>query len=303
MDLPEKLVRAPMKRVYSVGMRLITFSGTGNSLEVAHRIAASFPDTTVESVLHALSTGEPIVLDGVVGVVFPIHMNGVPRPVRRFLEQADFANVEYLFACATHGGYPGNVGGQINRILKRTSARQEATRLLDEFFALELINNTPKGVAPRPLMRMNWEQDITPEHVERMRRRLDDAMPGVNVAIAARTHGHADRYRSERKARGSLMQRLVWRLADGSAPKLDFELDESACTRCGLCEKVCLSRRVVTIDALPTWPRDKECYYCYACFNVCPEQAIGVNHYSKKKGRYLFPGTTVEMLAAQKPVQ
>ncbi|MDA3947936.1 MAG: EFR1 family ferrodoxin [Spirochaeta sp.] len=284
-------------------MRLITFSGTGNSLEVARRIAAAFPDATVESVLQLLGTDEPIVLDGMVGFVFPIHVNGLPRPVRKFIETVDLANVEYLFACATHGGYPGNVGGQINRILKRSSNSPEATRLLDEFFSIELINNTPKGVAPRPLMRMHWERDIAPKHVERMQRRLDDELPGIIAAIAARTHGYADQYRSERNARGSLIQRFIWRLADGSAPKLDFKLDESACTRCGLCETVCLSRRVAMVNGWPTWPREKECYYCYACFNVCPEQAIGVRHYTKKEGRYLFPGTTAEMLAAQKPVR
>lgn len=282
-------------------MRLITFSGTGNSLEVARRMAASFPDATVESVLQMQDTDGPIVLGGMVGFVFPIHMNGIPRPFRRFLERVDLTKVEYLFACVTHGGYPGNVGGQINRVLKRSSRSPETTRLLDEFFALELINNTPKGVAPRPLMRMHWEQDIAPEHVRRMQHRLDDELPGIIAAVAARTRGYADRYGSDSSARGSVMQRLIWRLAEGSAPKLDFKLDESACTRCGRCETVCLSGRVRTVDGLPKWPRDKECYYCYACFNVCPEQAIGVKYYTKKEGRYLFPGTTVEMLAAQKP--
>lgn len=284
-------------------MRLITFSGTGNSLEVARRIAASFPDVTIQSVLQSQQDEEPCVFDGVVGLVFPIHMNGIPRPFRRFLEGADVSNVEFLFACATHGGYPGNVGGQINRILKRSSSDPHRTRLLDEFFAIELINNTPKGVAPRPLMRMNWEREITPEHVTQMQRRLEAELPGIIGAIAARTHGFADRYRSDRKVRGSLGQRIIWRIAERSTPRLDFHLDESACTACGLCQAVCLSRRVVSLDGVPTWPRERECYYCYACFNICPEQAIGVKHYTKKEGRYLFPGTTEDALAAQKRIR
>ena len=50
----------------------------------------------------------------------------------------------------------------------------------------------------------------------------------------------------------------------------------------------------------PIWQKDINCYYCYACFNLCPEQAILVKNYIKKDGRYIHPGITAEDIAKQK---
>jgi len=314
-------------------MVLYTFSGTGNSLAVARYIAASFPDARIVPVLAAVNDPLHRAPRGVIGIIAPVHMNGVPKPVRRFLETVDLSETDYLFAIVTHGGIPGNVGGAINRILIRRSlpsvvppgesdpdlpppalhsaesplpvgdsVRTNVPRLLDEFFSVEMINNTPKGVAPRFLMRMDWATTITADLVDTMVARVTSELDEIIPSIAARTTGFAEKYRSDRHTRGTLGARLLWRLSDGSNPKLPFFLDTDACTRCGICSDVCPSRRIVfeperERSAFPAWPLDRECYYCYGCFNFCPEQAIGVKHYTAKDGRYHYPGITPEDIA------
>ncbi len=314
-------------------MVLYTFSGTGNSLAVARYIAASFPEVRIVPIVAAVKDPLHHAPRGVTGIITPVHMNGVPKPVRRFLETVVLSGTEYLFAIATHGGIPGNVGGAINRILARRpspsavppgmsnphipsrvphppdtplpaggSVRTNAPRLLDEFFSVEMVNNTPKGVAPRFLMRMDWAKTITADLVDTMVARVTSELDEIIPSIAARTTGFAEKYRSDRRTRGTLGAPLLWRPPGGRKPKPPFFLDTDACTRCGICSTLCPSSRIVfeperDPSAYPSWPLDRECYYCYGCFNFCPEQAIGVKHYTVKDGRYHYPGITPEDIA------
>ncbi len=293
-------------QVYHKSVNIYYFSGSGNSLAVARRIVQHVPDAVLIPIIQAIAEPptptDALTPAGPAGMVFPIHMTGVPRPVRRFLEITDFSAVDYFFAVATHGGYPGKVGALINRILSRRSA---TPRLLDEYFPLEMINNTPKGVAPKFLMRMNWAETITPERVRQMVSRTDPDVDAIIASVAVRTTGFADRYRTDRNSRGSLGTRLFFSLSERSKPKLPFLLDTDACTRCGICRDICPSGRVVfsarDTEGFPSWPLDSPCYYCYACFNFCPEQAVGVRHYTVKDGRYHYPGITAGDIATQKP--
>ncbi|TVR65887.1 MAG: hypothetical protein EA427_17220, partial [Spirochaetaceae bacterium] len=280
-----------------VRMRVYHFSGTGNSLAVARKIAESVPDTELVSIVPLLHSPEASAISpvGPVGLVFPVHMNGLPVPVRTFLRMADFSSVDYLYAVATHGGLPGNAGGLINRILSEAAS---SPHLLDEFFSLEMILNTPKGVAPRPLMRMNWAETITAAQVDAMVERTDTELAAIIVSISMRTTGFAARYRTDRHLRGTLGTRLLWRLTEWPTPRLPFLLDEQACTRCGTCRDVCPSGRVVlNSSGSPSWPARSPCYFCYACFNYCPEEAVGVKHYRKRDGRYHYPGISADDIA------
>jgi NAD-dependent dihydropyrimidine dehydrogenase PreA subunit len=275
-------------------VKLYYFSGTGNSLYVAQKVSESFPGSTMIPVLRFLGNPETAITGDLVGIVFPIYMNAVPGPVRRFLENRDFSGVQYLFAVSTHGGYPGKVGGCINDILAPRG------RLLDGYFTIEMINNTPKGLAPRFLMRLDWENSITPVRVADMTSRLESELARITDAVRNRNTEFSAMYESSRKARGGIVSRYIWRTASRSHQELRFIRDDS-CTGCGNCEKVCLSTRIRMVDGFPHWRREIPCFYCYACFNYCPEQAIGVKHYTTKAGRYHFPGIGPDLIAAQKP--
>jgi len=87
-------------------------------------------------------------------------------------------------------------------------------------------------------------------------------------------------------------------LSERSNPKLQFLLDNE-CSGCGICEKTCPTNSIKLIEGKPHWDSEK-CRYCYACFNFCPVQAIGVRYYIKKLGRYHHPGIGWEDIAAQK---
>jgi ferredoxin len=262
---------------------LYYFSGTGNSMHVALELAGR----TDAQAKPLLSETESI-LEGDVGLVFPVYMNGLPEPVAKFIDNADFSKVNYLYAVMTHGGVPGKPAHFLDRLLSRKNTR------LDDFHSLKMINNSPKGVAPKFLMKLHWEEDITGEKVDEMVRRTEAALEDISMKINHRsTQFKEDVALGKNKA--SLIDKLLWNIK--GSPKLTFCVDDT-CTGCGICESVCLSSRI-RVDQKPAWVKDA-CYYCYACFNFCPEQAIYVKYYEKKKGRYHYPGVTAEQIAGQK---
>jgi ferredoxin len=276
-------------------MKLYYFTGTGNSLAVARRLAADIPNTTLLPILGANLGEHPT---GALGLVFPVHMVGVPIPVRTYLETADLRGLDYFFAVATHGGIPGKVGALVNHLVGSRGRRH-----LDDFFPLHMILNTPKGVAPRPLMTMNWADKIKKGDVDAMVERTALEIAAIARFIIAHrsSAGGAEESRMpKRMTRPGALTRLLWKAADGSTPSLSFLLDAESCSRCGTCGAVCPTGRVVLNGDIPRWDGSRPCYFCYACFNFCPEQAIGVKHYTFKTGRYHHPEVSALDVAAQK---
>ncbi len=62
-------------------------------------------------------------------------------------------------------------------------------------------------------------------------------------------------------------------------------VDESLCTECGICEKLC-PYGAIKLSPNPVFNMNK-CYGCWACYNHCPNKAIytkkyrGIGHYPK----------------------
>ena len=268
------------------------FTGTGNSLAVAKSIARELPECLVVSMLCKDALRYINTNTDRIGFVFPIYMNAVPKVVVQFMETLTQMPTTYCFAVATHGGVPGMSGLYLNKVLKKQGIH------LAGYFEVKMINNTPKGVAPKFLMSLNWEMDITPDIVEKT---LSEAQVMLEDSIEIIIRKETTVLQNIPTGIGRVnywLMGLVWYISSHTRHKLEFVLDREACTGCETCSHICPTQRIVMEGSKPNWIHEK-CYFCYACFNYCHAQAIGVEHYTKSLGRYHHPDCSAEDIARQ----
>ncbi len=273
------------------------FSGTGNTLHVARGLQERLQGSRLVPIVSELRQPTIRVNAEVVGIIFPLHGFTLPLPVRMFLERLDPAPCRYLFAVATRGGTISWAFEKADRILARKGRR------LDARFLITMLSNDPKLASytqPSPVALAG----------------LDAALPRQLDEIAAAVRAGAPVSEEDREGvsfglspiGNFLVERLVLlgvaligRVGAGSY----FYADEK-CNGCGTCQKVCLSGKVRLIDTRPTWQRRARCYFCYACLNYCPREAVQIKStwymksFTPGKGRYPHPYASASEIAQQK---
>ncbi|MDO9514481.1 MAG: EFR1 family ferrodoxin, partial [Syntrophales bacterium] len=98
-----------------MGTTIFYWTGTGNSLWVARTIADELGDTRLLPI-SGYDEREGV-NSKTIGVIFPVHIWGVPPPVIRFVESLRGSCPEYVFACAVHAGQVSNTLVQLKRVM------------------------------------------------------------------------------------------------------------------------------------------------------------------------------------------
>ena len=114
------------------------FTGTGNSLAAARKIAGALGDCEVVPIASFANTAGAVApqIDRV-GIVCPVYFAGLPAMVASFAERLDLAKANYVFSVVTHGGGGGSAAlRQLDGILK-----EKAGRGLDAGFAVSMPGN------------------------------------------------------------------------------------------------------------------------------------------------------------------
>ena len=104
------------------------FTGTGNSLAAARKIAAALGDTELVPIASLAGThGEIAPGAERVGIAFPVYFAGLPAMVASFAARLRPGQARYVFAVATYGG-----SGAASALLQLDGIlRQHAVRGLD----------------------------------------------------------------------------------------------------------------------------------------------------------------------------
>jgi ferredoxin/flavodoxin len=270
------------------------FSGTGNSLHVAKELQKRIPETHLIPMLSLLDQETIAAQEKCVGFVFPIYLMLFPKTVKRFLEKINLQSAEYIFAVLTLIGSPILADIYLEKILK------EKGKSLDAYFNVKMSSNSPSGVMPVYLAGDNW-----PPSEKRMsgiesavQKKLDQI---CQVIINQEKNPQDDFPRFPRR----LLKRMILPTRpllekQSENATIDFYAD-SSCIGCGTCESVCSSQKIKMTDGKAVWQDSVPCYFCYACFAYCPEQAILVRKvYERKNGRSFHPEITSDDIAGQK---
>jgi Ferredoxin len=246
---------------------LYYFTGTGNSLDYAKKLADKLEDTEIIPIIEALKMDTLPEADRI-GIVFPVYIWGLPLIVSRFIKKLSRRNKGvYIFAIATNGGA---VSGAL--ILAKKRIRAKGLKL-SAGFSVNLPSNfvSMHQTSPEEQQHLFVAADI----------KLDEIVSKI---------------KSERTyivEKGTLIERVlktgvVYRIFSFIIPKMDKDFwTNQNCNGCGLCSKVCPVRNIRIEQGAPKWLH--HCEQCYACLNLCPHQALQYRKMTEDKKRYQNP--------------
>lgn len=257
------------------------FTGTGNSLAAAKKIAGALKDTELVPIA-SLKTSEGRVVPAAdrAGIICPVYDAGLPVIVKEFAGRLDVGAIPYTFGIVTMGGMGASALHQLNGILVHNCRKK-----LDAAFAVKMPGNFPPvGVPP------------SGEKREAILRDADAELAAIAVMIEK---GQAVPPGFSLLSR--LMHAAMYGKFERNVPGMDrsFSVDET-CTSCGTCAKVCPVGNITIENERPVWQH--HCELCCACLHFCPVEAIQLTTMqgTKGRGRYRHPDLMVDDMKAQR---
>jgi ferredoxin/flavodoxin len=288
------------------------FSATGNTLLLARDGAER-----LEGRLIPFSSLRPLPFitsqADAVGFYFPVYHasfgeSGIPFFIRDIIGSFHGLKDKFVFALCTHSGFPGSALTHLDRILQESGASLAAGLDVEMGTSYGSLSKIAHLIFDRPL---NFDGEEETARREILLRRYRDRVgkSGFFEKIArgencrlwknSRTPPFLmggllrlfrkqaiSRYRDLARFGGDDFRELT-RFADRS-----FSLSEN-CTGCGICERICPVDNIEVLSGRPQWQH--RCENCSACFQWCPEGAIGGRAVEYEK-RYHFPALSLKDL-------
>ncbi len=250
------------------------YSGSGNSLCVAKHIGQKLGSAAIRSVYTLRDNPEVPADCARIGIVTATWFVRPPRIVKEVCENLRCSRQQKIFVIATCGGYDGYVCIDLKAFL------QPKTDFPVQTFMLPMPPNHIVGFSPMP----DWINRIYLNHEAKASGKIAD-----KIQSDAPT----------RNRKGLNRKALAWvSRTFNSALGVDRDSVEggfytcAACTRCGICEKLCKNGNIrLTADGV-VWGHD--CQQCMACIMWCPNQAIRHPNVPVKRRRYQNPNITLQ---------
>lgn len=248
--------------------KIYYFTGTGNSLAIARKLAKRIGECEIIPIAKALRE-KPEKCD-VMGIVVPNYSFDVPHMVAQFFKRiTDEKSYNYLFVTVSAGGDFGFITQKIQKRLKGA----ELSAVFQHYMP---FNYTPFGDVPSEERQMEMFNSL-------------EAELSCAVDIIRKRKRHFD----DRYLPTSKYMQFIYALAYPLIPQLDrlFSCTKS-CNGCGICEKVCVVNNIEMKERKPHWKH--HCEHCYACLHWCPERSILCGSKSRVRSRYHHPDVTVQ---------
>jgi ferredoxin len=256
------------------------FTGTGNSLAAAKKIAAALGDCELVPIASLMDTPGDIVPSAErIGIVCPVYFSGLPSMVTSFAERLDLTSVNYLFSVVTHGGGGGSATlRQIDGILKKSSGRG-----LDAGFAVTMPGNY---ILMYESPTMKKREMILADADEQVAAIVREIQQGKRQALPFSLFTY-------------VIHVLVypWFISHVHTDDRKFSVT-NACTSCGTCVAICPAGNIELVDKKPVWKH--QCELCCGCIHLCPVQAIQAGAKTEKWQRYRNPDITIVELKVRK---
>lgn len=225
------------------------FSGTGNSLRAAIRIAESMGGAELVSVRCNIEDISAEHAD-VIGFVCPVYEWDMPGTMKRFAEKLKINPSAYIFMVATYIAIHGKAFETIENILSLKKAH------LHYGVALHCVASQCTAYPPFPPEKLM---------IPYMEKRIDR----IGKEIAKR--------KNRAYPKMAWLTRRLYPMLMTPYMKVEQEYDkgfytDESCVGCEICVKICPTQNISMQKKHPVWNRG--CHGCMACVAYCPMKAI-----------------------------
>lgn len=239
---------------------LYFYTSTGNSLWTARTLASELGNTEIIPMVSI--AGLPVQSGAdAVGVIFPVHIWGLPQRVIDFVNALAIEPSKYTFALAVNAGQVAATLLQLNRLMTSRGL------CLSAGFDIVMPSNYIPWGGPGPEDKITARMNDAREKIKR-----------IAPIIAKREQGPVEK--------GPLWQNILftwcYKFSLSHIETLDknFWVDDK-CNACKICKKICPCGNIEMKADKPLWLH--HCEQCLACIQWCPKEAI---QYGKNTPRY-----------------
>jgi ferredoxin len=255
--------------------KLYVYTGTGNSLWVARQLAVELKEATLEFMPHL--SKERIEEAHRIGLIFPVHIWGLPSHVIQFINRLQVKPGTSFFALAVNAG---QLAGTLLQLQRWMSTHNQ---LLSVGSSIVMPSNyTPWG-GPGPT---ETQQQRYREAQKKMKAIAGPILRGEQVKVD----------------RGALWQNVlfsgIYKMTFGQVHKWDknFWVDDQ-CNSCQICTKICPVGNIEMKCEKPIWLH--QCEQCFACLQWCPQKSIQHGKKTAKYPRYHHPEVDLKDMLEQ----
>jgi ferredoxin len=254
---------------------LFFYTGTGNSLWTARILAQKLGDTEILP-MSGIPGNRVVSKADAVGIIFPVHMWGLPRKVIGFANKLAKDSSKYYFAVAVNAGQVAATLIQLKKLMFSNGLS------LSSGFDIFMPSNYIPWGGPGP--------------EDKRRQRIDDAREKIGKISAIVAKGEQRPVEKGPLWQNVLFSRL-YRLAYPHVPAMDksFRIDEK-CNSCGICKTICPCGNIDLQEDKPVWLH--HCEQCLACIQWCPQEAIQFGKKTPRYERYHHPEVKLQEIIA-----
>ncbi|MBQ3918140.1 MAG: EFR1 family ferrodoxin [Oscillospiraceae bacterium] len=235
--------------------RIYYFTGTGNSLRAAQKIAEAFDNAELVS-MRLDPRDVPADDCDVIGFVYPVYHWTMPAPAVQFIKKLSINTKAYIFAVANPSAICGFAVERAAALIKEKGGRLAYGNMINCVANYAIVYPpVPPAKLMVPLMERKAEKIA--EDIANLRER---AYPRAGMLV---------RIKHERFMKPYLK---LQKYAD-----YPFTVSDD-CIGCGICSKVCPCNNISIRDGRPVFLH--HCANCMACVTSCPKRAIGYDIYS-----------------------